>query len=75
MCRYQLNFCLVPSYTASVTAILFTVLAKGTALYVLNYCDMKTYGELRYNSTYSQASCSGCCSLGERETGTLWGAR
>ena len=75
MCSYQLNFCLVPSYTASVTVILFTVLAKGTLVYVLNYCDMKMYGELRCYSTYSQVSCYGCFSLGERETGTLWGAR
>jgi hypothetical protein len=75
MCRHQLKFCFVPSYTASVTVILFTVLPKGTVVYVLNYCDMKMHGELRCNSTYSQASCSGCFSLGERESGTLWGAR
>lgn len=75
MCRYELNFCLVPSYTTRVKVILFTVLLKGTVVHVVNYCDMKTYGELRCNSTYSQASCSGCFSLGERKTGTLWGAR
>jgi hypothetical protein len=32
MCTYKLNFCLVPSYTANVTVILFTVLAKRTVV-------------------------------------------
>jgi hypothetical protein len=55
--------------------ILFAVLAKGRVFHVFNYCDMKMYGELRCNSTYSQASFSGCFSLGKGETGTLWRAR
>ena len=44
MFRYELNFCLVPSYTTSVKVVLFTVLAKGTVVHVLNYCDMKCMG-------------------------------